>query len=301
MTYEKLSVEAFGAALLESGDLDPVYIALTKCEWPEERLRKWLMSYWCFYHPGSASYMADATTEETFWALMTQAAENDAPAPMGGRWPRASERRHFRGGKAAQAVTGLRSRGLADIFAGLDTRAPDYSQLSKYINSWPQFGPWMAFKVADMLERCCGTPVDFNLGSVTMFDDPKKAAVMVWKAKLGHDPYTDKIRPKDPELAIREVVEYLIGHYTGWSAPPALDRPVGYQEVETILCKWKSHMNGHYPLGKDTKEIREGLAEWAPVSESAREFLHWMPAEGSAAGDSAVSGGEDKVAAGVGE
>lgn len=306
MTYEKLGVEAFGRQLIETGDLDPVYIALSKCEWDEKRLQRWLMAYWCFYHPGLASYMSDIESEvgdgpldeQDFWSDMSVAAENNIPSPIGGRWPRASERRHFRGQKAVDAVHELRRDGLDNIFTRLERAAPDYRAVAKEVCSLPQFGPWMAFKVADMLERVCGVPVDFNLGSVTMFDDPKKAALMVWKVKAGFDPYSDAIKPKDPERAIREVVEYLIEEYKDLSAPPARDRPVGYQEVETVLCKWKSHMNGHYPVGNDIREIRRGLSEWVDVSDTAREFLHHMPSlEDSTPGDSAGAPPGDRVAA----
>ena len=55
------------------------------------------------------------------------------------------------------------------------------------------------------------------------------------------------------------------------------ERPVGLQEVETILCKWKSHMNGHYPLNNDIMEIRHGLKDWLPVSALARAFYDAMP------------------------
>lgn len=297
VTYQKLEVEAFGRALIESGDLDPVYIALNGCEWDEERRQRWLMSYWLFYHPGAASYMADASTEELFWNRVGNAARNETPSPLDDRWPRASERRHFRGQKAVDAVAELRRTPLADRFAALEAAAPSYPALARVVCSWPQFGPWLSFKAGDMLERCLGVPVDFDLGSVTMFDDPKKAALMVWKVKAGFDPYSEGIRPKDPARAIREVCEYLIDQYKDLSAPPARDRPVGYQEVETVLCKWKSHMNGHYPVGKDTREIAEGLRAWAEVSDSAREFLHYMPADTSAPGDSARPGVEDKVPA----
>lgn len=82
MTYQKLEVEPFGRALIETGDLDPVYIALSKCEWPEEQRQRWLMAYWLFYHPGAASYMADASTEELFWNRVSNAARNETPSPV---------------------------------------------------------------------------------------------------------------------------------------------------------------------------------------------------------------------------
>jgi len=73
------------------------------------------------------------------------------------------------------------------------------------------------------------------------------------------------------------VVEHLIATFAGSTAPPVHDRAVGYQEVETILCKWKSHMNGHYRVGRDCIEIREGLEDWREVSPAVAEFLHLMP------------------------
>ena len=49
------------------------------------------------------------------------------------------------------------------------------------------------------------------------------------------------------------------------------------QEVETILCKWKSHMGGHYPLGNDLHEIREGMTPWTENCFTAWTFLHFFP------------------------
>ena len=45
----------------------------------------------------------------------------------------------------------------------------------------------------------------------------------------------------------------------GWFAPPEFDRLIDVQETETILCKWKSYLGGHYEIGKDTREIEERL------------------------------------------
>ena len=47
-----------------------------------------------------------------------------------------------------------------------------------------------------------------------------------------------------------------------YQAPPQMDRPINIQEVETILCKWKSHLNGHYPTGNDIAEVRHGLVKY---------------------------------------
>ena len=62
--------------------------------------------------------------------------------------------------------------------------------------------------------------------------------------------------------------------------PPLYDRPIGLQEVETVLCKWKSHLNGHYPLYNDTDEINHGMINWLPGNEVAEQFYKNMVKHG---------------------
>jgi len=282
-----LSIQDFGAHLLRTGDLDPVYIALVKLGWPEEKLERWLLAYWCFYDCGFACYVCEEA--DTFWGTMWLAAVNgeDHPAPVG-RWPRGKERRHFRGAQGEAAVASLRDRypfrGERGFLDGLAAAAPSYGALTKHVRSHRGFGPWIGFKVADMTDRVLGVHVDFTEAAVFMFKDPIKAAIMYWNQRAG--------RPALPEIPdglahsdlkrdiIPSVCGELITHFHEALAPPLDDRPVNIQEVETILCKWKSHMNGHYPLNNDIDEIREGLLRWAPYTEEAADFLAVMPEAG---------------------
>lgn len=289
--YERLDIYAFGEHLLSTGDLDPVYIALDKMEWADEaHLFRWLIAYWCFYHCGAASYISEAQGKE-FWERMMVAAKNETPAPDGGRWPRGSERRHFRGEAAVKAVKQLWGRYFdkpeemvariavqAETVVGLNTTmARPYAEVADRAKALPLFGPWISFKVCDMLDRLGIVPVDFDQAAVFMFADPVKAALIFWRRKMG---LIDSAKPKDEQLVINGVVEHLTDHFKAHTAPPRHERPVGLQEIETILCKWKSHLNGHYPLFNDIDEIREGLAGWAPHCETARAMLYAMP-EGS--------------------
>lgn len=73
---------------------------------------------------------------------------------------------------------------------------------------------------------------------------------------------------------VGEVVAYLEETFSDLLAPPLFDRPIGLQEVETVLCCWKSHMNGHYPLNNDIDEIQEGLRGWGTA---ASAFSKMMP------------------------
>lgn len=278
--YERLDVEDFGRKLIESGDLDPVYIILDDVEWEWTRLCRFHIAYWCLYHVGASAYISERDGNN-FWDLLEAAASNinddalltTARPPVGDRWPRASERRHFRGQKAVDAVRQLRMEFPEPLHMvnRIISKAPSYSAIRKTVCEFPQFGDWMAFKVADMIERILSVPVDFDLGSVTMFDDPKKAALMVARSRLG---MVERTKFKDPAAIIEQVVQHLIDEYKDLDAPPKNDRRIGYQEVETVLCKWKSHQNGHYPLGNDIVEIAAGLELWRGTCSGADDLLH---------------------------
>lgn len=278
--YDRLDIETFGRQLIKSGDLDPVYVALHGAGFSPDLLARWLIAYWCLYHCGAASYIAEHEGRE-FWKPLMDAASNEAPAPTGGRWPRGHERRHFRGQQGIRAVSELQGRYLSSpeqmvqrITRGGLHRPLTFEEVATAVREHRGFGPWIAFKVADMVDRVLGMEVDFTEAAVSMFKDPVKAALMLWRQKTGAP---EIARPKDQASTIHEVVNYLTVTFGDLKAPPLRDRPVGLQEVETVLCKWKSHMNGHYPLWNDIDEINRGLAEWAPHSRVAQQFASAMP------------------------
>lgn len=282
--YERLPIERFGRHLLLSGDLDPIYVALSRLDLGREQLCRWLVAYWCYYHAGVASFLSEFSGRE-FWSYMACAARNqeDQPTPFGARWPRGHERRHFRGANGVNSVEDLSRRyataeDMVNYVTGLrepDSVALPFGAVTARAQAHVGFGPWIGFKIADMLDRVLGIPVDFSTDDVFMFKDPEQAALKLWNQRLG---YPDTARPKDKAVAIKTVVDYLKQEFHSFRAPPALDRPVGLQEVETVLCKWKSHMNGHYPLWNDVHEIGEGLTPWFSCCETARKFSDAMPA-----------------------
>ena len=61
------------------------------------------------------------------------------------------------------------------------------------------------------------------------------------------------------------VITELMDAYGGMLAPgygQDSARLVNIQEVETVLCKWKSARKGHYWIGLDTRDHRAQLSEW---------------------------------------
>ena len=271
-----LSIEEFGTHLLDSGDLDPVYVALHALQLPKRQLERWLLAYWCWYDCGVASYLSEREGKQ-FWTVMRSAALNETTAPSGGRWLRGRERRHARGAQAVRMVDELAQRhGAPENFAAhLDIdRKWTCREVMDYAGANYLFGPWISFKVADMAERCLGSAVSFDEASTFMFRDPTEAALMLWRERTRQPP---NALPKSKDHVIREVVGYLEGQFGHRAAPPRDDRPVGLQEVETILCKWKSHVHGKYPPFHDQHDILAAIPPWAATCETAARFQRAVP------------------------
>ena len=273
--YNILTVEQFGRAMITTGDLDPIYIALHRMQMPEDQRNRWLVAYWCFYHAGFACYASERDGND-FWQTMMTAAVNEVPAPTGGRWPRGSERRHFRGGqgiRAIQELTALYKRPgyMVEHIAShsLNDLVRPVEGVFRVVKSHRGFGDWISFKVADMLDRCTDYPVQFDNAHVFMFADPVKGAELAclhWGHGVVKGEYFSN-------LAVKRLIET----FSNLTAPPKHERPPNVQEIETVLCKWKGHMRGHHPVGHDTHEILQGLLPWQLHSLTVSAFWDAMP------------------------
>lgn len=259
--YNKLGIVPFGEHLLRTGDLDPLYIALANSlgDVPRQQVHRFLVAYWCYYHVGAACYLSEYEAG-AFWFRMALAAKNESPAPVGGRWPRGKERRHFRGQQAIHGVACLEGQyaNPGEMVRYIAQDGGDFKTVSARVQEHKYFGPWMAFKVCDMLERVLQIPIQFDQAAVFMFDSPTKVALTL-------------------AGSVEEATAKLKHDFRNHKAPPWGDRPVDLQEVETILCKWGSHLNGHYPLNNDIIEINHGIEAWQKVSPFAQTLLKHMP------------------------
>lgn len=249
---ERKDIYSFGQELLDSLDLDPVYVLLWNTQISRSTLLRWLLAYWSFYHVGTATWIASQEGNK-FWKRFQDATESKA-------YPRGTERRHYRGKIAANSLAYLRSLGKSpeEIVAEL-TELPEgeeslsYPTVASRIKRWNGFGDWIAFKAGDMLERLRIVEVDFLPEDIfRMFDSPRKGAELLAE-KEGWKP--SDLYPNPCSYAYGS----LAARFGTAPAPPSRDRGCAIQEFETILCKWKSHCGGHYEVGKDSKEIREAL------------------------------------------
>lgn len=252
MNNQKLSVVEFGKQLIATKDLDPVYVLLYAAELPHSKLCDWLLAYFCFYHCGTASWIADASgiVGDRYFDRLAAAARN-------AEHPRGSERRHFRGEQANKAVAELRATGLAPggiIGRIIRGEGNTLAEVMGRVKELRGFGDWIAFKVADIVERLGLAQVEFKPEDIfNMYSEPRKGADLVWAA---HSKRAEQ--PTD----YMWVYGYLKKRLEGLKAPPRYERDLNIQEIETILCKFKSHTNGHYPVGKDIKEIKHALERY---------------------------------------
>jgi hypothetical protein len=244
-------ITTFGDALVRTNDLDPSYVAIYGADLPLPQQKRLLLALVLFYHTGVAAKLSEYEDQE-FWDQMLVAAANDD------RWPRGRERRHFRGKKCVEAVETL-SRLASSPEALIDSLiapVPGSIALSADVvmaraKKLPQWGPWAAFKFADLAERLGLAAIEFP-DNLPLYKDPKAAL-----ARLGGEP------------ALRR----LLNHFAAFPAPPRFERPCNIQEVESIICKFG---HGSYVVGKDIKQIRRDLIGFG---ETAEKLLQHMPAD----------------------
>lgn len=247
----------FGEALIETEDLDPVYIALYKAELPLDQLKRLLLAYFCYYHLGVASWISEAEDKKQFWMRMLLAARNKIPPSQfelpGDRWPRASERRYFRGEKCVNAVQWLRLRAAPEKLIDELTTGNNLTleEVMRRVQVWPLFGKWVGFKIADVAERLLGIDVEFPNDLTLFYAEPRAALDLL-------------------DIPAEEANAMLLKHFAKFPAPPSWDRPCGIAETETCLCKFKSYTNGRYQIGKDIHEVRKGLIGWGKTADRIR-------------------------------
>lgn len=267
-----MGIVEFGKSLLKSEDLDPMYCAVTRAGLDSETLHRLMLAYCCLYHLGAAAKIAEKSGN-AFWKLLHEAAVNE-----GLKWPRGSERRHWRGANAVASAEDLHRRFKAPedalcywcvserssvTSAG---RRSTYARVARRVQTAVGFGPWIAFKVADIGERVLGYDIDFADCELGIYKDPRQGAAVAFQevsagqitAKLWDYPITDD--------ELKRTVKDCVKIFNRAKAPPALDRAVNVQEIETIFCKYKSHLKGHYPLGKDSRELRHALEGWGDLA-----------------------------------
>lgn len=244
-----MSYQTFGAILLDTEDLDPIYSMLVYANLDDDVLARWLLAYWCYYHAGVSSYIAEKPANE-FYLGMWRASVAKAPRGM--------ERRHFWGKIAKSTIQGLQDAGAPERIVEHMCDHTDFQACYDAVVSYWGFGPWMGWKVADMAERVLCYPVDFSNSDMGIYKDPVQGAAFI--------DFGDKYYPISMD-ELHACVDRMVGEFSAWAAPPWNDRLVNEQEIETILCKYKAHCYGFYPLNNDTYHVKQHLVGWGDLAQ----------------------------------
>lgn len=254
MNYLKQARE-FGRALITTGDLDPVYIAIAGAKLPWNQRARLVLAYACLYHLGCAAYLSEFKGDE-FWEKLRLAADN-VHGPVEGKWPRGTERRHWRGKAAADSWSCLTLGDTPEavIEYWFDECPNAFQYCYRRILETTGFGPWVGFKLVDMAERVLGYDINMRECGKYFYKEPLAGAALIHKNLA----------------AAIELLHDALGELPA----PAGGRRCGIMEMETVLCKFKAHVKGHYTVGKDIREVRHALQQVDCAT--ARRLLKAMP------------------------
>lgn len=253
-----ITYKQFGRYLLDTLDLDPLYVILRQSSMNERQMKRWLLGYWIFYAAGPASVLSEEPQPKRYYERMLRGNDN--------HWPRGHERRHMRGEAFNKTVLGLMEHGAPEFVVDKMVSQRNFADHTRVMSQFWGFGPWISFKIYDMMERVLGIPTDIENVDLYIYRDPVKGAALY--------EFGDQNAPITRD-ELWEVICELLQVFRGYKAPPFMDRYLSPMEIETILCKAKSNVNGHYPLANDVFDIYHGLHN-APHSDTGFELRGLM-------------------------
>lgn len=260
-------VVTFARTTVVSGELKPLYAALSRMQWEEDQRARWAISYWCISHAGAASYLSQQP-EPIFWhELRTAAVNTPGMSPVGGRWPRGDKRQNWRGLSAANTVERLSGRFRTAIGAVRFLTQPvrggrghDVENIMSRVQTLMGLSSWSSFSVSEMLDALGLVQLCFDPVTVFGFERPR-AALKLWRRSTS-------AAPVNVTEGGYEDVYWLLRTLDDLRCPYRPDRGIRTQDVATILVHWATHLRGQSKT-IDPSEVADELADWRGVSSTA--------------------------------
>lgn len=247
LTYDKeLPWQNYARLTVITNDLDPVYVALAKSGWEEEKIMRWCAAFIAFYHTGTACEAADLQGDE-FWNFLWDRYDNN---------PRGSERRHFRGEAGKKALKAWRDTYSTPEKFLLACMKPSFMQTLKA--GIPQIGTYFTWKVCDFREAVFGYDMDWSGAEHNMLATATNGLELLF--------------PKEP---YHESVFKLLEAIDDLYAPPRFDRKCGLAEAETVACGVRQYYTRGVPIGEDIVAKRTSLGN----SDNAKHLSTKFPKE----------------------
>jgi len=271
----------FGQRLLATQDLDPVPLALHHLHLPPPQLRRFLLAWWLYDHPGTAALLSESKGG-LFWIRAAQGLEDED----GGGLPRGPARRNYHGEGPARVLRGMQATyPQPETLVNRLTPAEDeplsfdaHRQLILNLDL-PFYHPWMSFRVADTLERLLGARLYFDREQ-----QRKMVAPGQWERHDYLEPPGDARPASLPSetdgqeqvrygamLASRawtlggpeDALDHLAAGLRPHPGPPRHRRLSNAQECVLVLRKFGAHARGSYGIGQETLET---LAAWRALA-----------------------------------
>jgi hypothetical protein len=247
---------AFMEAMHHSHDLDPLYPVLRKLENNFNREQSLWLSflYVAWYNLPSAWKMFCMTTYPTELACLW----------VDPKWPTGTERRANRGGKVIEHIQDymLKIAGSRNqhhwytkdlqldegVWAVTDELEGNWEILNSRLQTLHMNGRWAGYKHCEVLQKVNDIPVTApHMGHVNS-SGPRQGLAMLYDCGGLTDNSPDTIAELDA---------------MGWDLVVRLRKATSLhlevEDVETILCNWKSLMKGKYYVGHDIDELQEQI------------------------------------------
>lgn len=259
-TIEVRTWQDYATAVIETGELDPVYVMIYNASLVKGQnwAKLFCLHMLMFYHTGEASAAAEEGPDHFYSHILDQYAT----------LRRGTERRHYRGRNGLDSLQSVRdySPHPLDFFDKLhrqqDTPYPlkvfilptSYLNVRKEFGKMKGFGDYFIWKACDYMDRCLDLPIDYRSGLPYI-----PAGATKWAAVTR------------PGVPINTVLHDVAKKICKYPAPGVPSRGCSISEAETVLCGLhgyfvsKSHKIGddiehnHKDLGDDLYDLRRHL------------------------------------------
>lgn len=240
----------FAKHLIASEDIDPLYPVLKELQ-KDMPLKQQLWHsflYVAWYNLPSATVAFNHCPEPSKRLLKV----------LNPKWPTGIERRNNRGGKVAQHIASYLetvrpfkaqynwyTMGLKVAPDSVETREENWRVLNDRLQTLHGNGRWAAYKHCEVLRKVNGLPVQAPDMGQQNSSGPREGLAMLFGEIPGQTKEVIDELNAQGDLLVRMLQKRGL--------------EVGQEEVETVLCNWKSLMKGKYYVGHDIDELQEQI------------------------------------------
>lgn len=250
----------FARDLVTKGEIDAPYVFMANAatEKGGDWIDRFALYYFMFYDLDGAAIAADHPGP--FWEYVLKVYSTAK---------RGKTRRHFRGSNGWTAVHNLMAHGSpSQVWANM--AASNYTDLLANIAinfQGCQIGPYFAWKVMDILDRCVNRPVTLILPEAVKYlpEVPRRGAELLFFGQ-----------------SLRSALDRVVSLIYNLPAPGVPGRRCSYPEAETILCAAWGYHTGAYKMGDDIRSRHEQLSghpallQYLPPNLDCKQYVYTL-------------------------